>query len=407
MESNPVLALDSEVCKDSFTQYICALQRLFNSDMNEETLGVFNQEVDRLKKVLGLSKVPKNYKGLRILERDNAIKVLAFLAVYKNSRIINEDFEYFRREKVPIGDVLDRYARSIRRNSLLGDLNETTGEAEIKRRIVLSFWVTALLHDMRCNVKPYTNLIAESLERIPAEMFEFLAGIIRTNAFKSAVKRINELKRARVTEVLKNLKENSYFCDELPEGVQGVSVLGNHVVLTKEYDYTTKGSRNERMIKQVSFESTLIHELGHILHRFHKEENWYELSPEKPCKRIRMTQETLNEEVKLPQKRAPSETFEEIQENEMGNHLETQLFGFRIEEMNLDLASFLVEIPNWNASLESFQEEVLKNYRQGISKGQKSFKMKKSVEYRAGIAGCFYDINRQEIRKRANIAGFV
>ena len=89
MENNPVLALDSEACKDSFTQYICALQRLFNSDMNEETLGVFNQEVDRLKKVLGLSKVPKNYKGLKILERDNAIKVLAFLAVYKNSGIVN------------------------------------------------------------------------------------------------------------------------------------------------------------------------------------------------------------------------------------------------------------------------------------------------------------------------------
>ena len=109
-----------------------------------------------------------------------------------------------------------------------------------------------------------------------------------------------------------------------------------------------------------------------------------------------MTQETLNEEVKLPQKRTPSDTFEETQESEMGNHLETQLFGFRIEEMNLDLAEFLVEIRNWNASLERFQEEVLENYRQGVSKGQKSFKMKKSVEYRAGIAGCFYDINRHK-----------
>jgi len=87
----------------------------------------------------------------------------------------------------------------------------------------------------------------------------------------------------------------------------------------------------------------------------------------------------------------------------MGNHLETQLFGFRIEEMNLDLAEFLVEIPNWNASLERFQEEVLKNYRQGVSKGKKSFKMKKSVEYRAGIAGCFYDINRQQIN---DVKGF-
>ena len=397
MESNPVLALDSEVCKDSFTQYICALQRLFNSDMNEETLGVFNQEVDRLKKVLGLSKVPKNYKGLRILERDNAIKVLAFLAVYKNSRIINEDFEYFRREKVPIGDVLDRYARSIRRNSLLGDLNETTGEAEVKRRIVLSFWVTALLHDMRLKVLPYIELPLFSLERISAEMFSFLEQIVQTTAFRAALRRIPELKAARIPGVLRTLKESSYFCDRLPEGVQGVSVLGNNVILTKEYDYTTQGSRNERVIKKVSFESTLIHELGHILYRFHKEENWYKLSPEKPCKRIRMTQGTLNEEVKLPQKRTPSDTFEETQENEMGNHLETQLFGFRIEEMNLDLASFLVEIHNWNASLESFQEEVLKNYRQGVSKGQKSFKMKKSVEYRAGIAGCFYDINRHQV----------
>ena len=73
----------------------------------------------------------------------------------------------------------------------------------------------------------------------------------------------------------------------------------------KEYDYRTEGSRNQRQIGQISFESTLIHELGHILYRFHKEENWYKLSPEKACKRIRMTQEELNEEVKLLRKEHP------------------------------------------------------------------------------------------------------
>eukprot|EP00361_Fabrea_salina_P003719 CAMPEP_0202427280 /NCGR_PEP_ID=MMETSP1345-20130828/1528_1 /ASSEMBLY_ACC=CAM_ASM_000843 /TAXON_ID=342563 /ORGANISM="Fabrea Fabrea salina" /LENGTH=47 /DNA_ID= /DNA_START= /DNA_END= /DNA_ORIENTATION= len=47
-----------------------------------------------------------------------------------------------------------------------------------------------------------------------------------------------------------------------------------------------------------------------------------------------MIQETYNEEVKLPQKRTPSDTLEETREIGMGSHLESQLFGFRIEEMN-------------------------------------------------------------------------
>jgi len=319
--------------------------------------------------------------------------------VYKNSGIVNEDFEYFQREELSISRILNEYSRSVQEDSLIGDLNETTGEAEIKRRIVLSFWITALLHDMRLKVLPYIELPLFSLERISAEMFSFLEQIVQTTAFRAALRRIPELKAARIPGVLRTLKESSYFCRRLPEGVQGVSVLGNHVILTKEYDYRIQANENKRAILKISFESTLIHELGHILHRFHKEENWYKVSPEKPCKRIRMTPEELNEEVKLPQKRTPSDTFEETQESEMGNHLETQLFGFRIEEMNQELASFFVEIPNWNTSLESFQEEVLKNYRQGISKGQKSFKMKKPVEYRGGIAGCFYDINRQGLKQ--------
>lgn len=76
----------------------------------------------------------------------------------------------------------------------------------------------------------------------------------------------------------------------------------------------------------------------------------------------------------------------------MGNHLETRLLEFVIDEINQELAGFLIYIPNWNMPPERFKKG------EGIRKGQKPFKVKKSIGYTGGIAGCFYDISRQQPR---------
>ena len=52
----------------------------------------------------------------------------------------------------------------------------------------------------------------------------------------------------------------------------------------------------------------------------------------------------------------------------------------------------------WNMPLEKFKKGALENYREGIRKGQKSFKVKKSIEYRRGIAGWFYEISQWQAK---------
>jgi hypothetical protein len=164
---------------------ISAIYRVFSYDSLEGNLYSFVSEVISLQNELGLPNMYKEYAELPILENDNSIKVLAYIAIYKNSEYIRTSLEELKAKRNIIDNNLELARNLIRKNKLTSELRgPKIGNEELKRRFLVSFWLQYLLYNMESNIYFLYQLDFTTLEPVGEDRFNELPSIWNSRVLK-------------------------------------------------------------------------------------------------------------------------------------------------------------------------------------------------------------------------------
>jgi hypothetical protein len=175
----PILSLNPNFAVHCFERYISAIYTLFSYDSLEENLGGFESEVGTIQNELGLSLFDQGYTELEILKDDNAIKVLACIAIYKNSEYIRTSLQKLKANRNIINNNLELSRNLISKNRLTSELRgPKIGKDELKRRFLVSLWLQYLPYNMERNIYYLYELHFGTLEPLGENRFnDLLYGI--------------------------------------------------------------------------------------------------------------------------------------------------------------------------------------------------------------------------------------
>lgn len=441
--NSPILSLNPKLAAECFEGYLSTIYEFFSTDLLEEDLFEFKSEVYRLQEQLGLPDSNIEYAEIPILKDDNAIKILAFIAIYHNSEYIIQSIEKLRPKRGIIYNNINCriYLRS--KNQLTGKLRAPKqAKLELKRRFLISIWLQYLLHNMDNNIYDLYELDFTTLERVGEGRFNEMPDIWSSRVLIEGFREAGFSSAEQLNRAINRIKAESHFIIGLrPKGILASTFLGNHIIIDTSFDWrTNKGRGNITNIK-ASFISIIIHELGHLILRIDDHQDWYSLTPQKAIIQADISKEESisssalsksregehqatkkfkansghaiavlhstttddlasyesSEESKEPINAAESiqdsQVFIEKLDNEMGSYVETQLFGFVCTHMNIELAEFLLNEQSWDLSLEEFKRRFKVLYKVGLISNSQSAQFRKTGQK---LRKCMFDSNRQQ-----------
>ncbi|CAG9311768.1 unnamed protein product [Blepharisma stoltei] len=339
--------------------------------------------------------------NLDLLQEQNVVHVLLYSAVMLQWSSLNPAV-FFSVDDLNNGTAFDSFAIDKMKFNLdmLSDykcidfLTNQNIDNEIKtltRTLALYFYIRAHGGSITLDLdllkgKEYEWKICKIFQK-NGELEGFLRNIYHASICKEVYRKIIRADdesdfEAKLAELFNYVIENSYYAN-LPQGLYGLTAIGHKIFISCEYtpekeeekvkETEEKKKEEEEKPKdsynksyQFGFGPTLIillHEIAHLSSRFWEQQTSYFRITPRDCK-------------------SPSDP--ERSYGEIGNYLETQLFGDRLQALYFGGEEILLNIENWNLPIGEFQAEFLNMQEYCKARGGKACILSRGN----GIANC-------------------
>ncbi|CAG9311769.1 unnamed protein product [Blepharisma stoltei] len=356
--------------------------------------------------------------NLDLLQEQNVVHVLLYSAVMIQWPSLDPTVLYSV-DDINNGTVFDKYAinrirsnlKILSKNNCINFLTNRNIDYEIKtltRTLALYFYIRACGGSITLNLDllkggEYEWKICKIFQK-NGELEGFLRNIYHTSICKEVYRNIIRAEdendfEAKLKELFDYVIENSYYA-HLPRGLYGLTAIGRKIFISSKYmekkeeikveeeedeeeeeeedeeeEEENKEDEEEEEEEEDSDNSSeykfgfgpsliiLLHEIAHLSSRFWERQNSYFIITPKKFK-------------------SPSDP--ENSYGEIGNYLESLLFGDRLQALYSGGEDILLDIENWNLPIGEFQAEFLNMQELSKRSGSKACILSRGNE----IANC-------------------